>query len=249
MLVKIIFSDFDETLIDYYSESDFSSYGMDVLSRVKDMGVIFVIVTGRPINFFGRIDKLVGYIDYIIASNGAEIFDVKREKVIYFDSINSDRCRDIIDYCRGNDIKFYVNCGLNRYCHKDSIDNYDNISQIIIIFKDRFWFEKMKSYLVNFDDIKISNIVYNDTRCSIDINNITVSKGNSIKYLCDILGISKDDTIGFGDSDNDISMFEVVGKSVCVGNATDVIKQLVDDVCDDCHNDGVFKYLDDVILK
>ena len=44
-------------------------------------------------------------------------------------------------------------------------------------------------------------------------------------------------------------MFEVVGKSICVGNATDVIKQLVDEVIGDCNRDGVFKYIDDNILK
>lgn len=259
ILVKIIFSDFDDTLIDYYdSNGIFSNYSLDVLKRVKDRGIKFIIVTGRPICFFYGISNLLSIVDYIIASNGAEIYNVKEKEVIYYKGIDKFVFEQIFDYCRQNKIRFLVNSGVKRYYYGEGDNgssifiknnNVDYINQVIFLLNDKCEFEELKYFLIGIKEIKLSNIVYNEERCSIDINEKSVSKGNSIQYLCDLLKIDIEDTIAFGDSDNDISMFEVVGKSICVGNATDVIKQLVDEVIDDCNYDGVFKYIDDNILK
>ena len=258
-MVKIIFSDFDETLIDYYSNGgNFSNYSLDVLKRIKGREIKVAIVTGRPINFFGGISSLLNHVDYIIASNGAEIYNVKEKKIIYYKDIDKNVFEQIFDYCKENKIRFLVNSGVKRYYYgkghfSSSIpienNDVDHINQVIFLLNNKREFEELKYFLVGIKEIKLSNIVYNDDRCSIDINEKSVSKGNSVQYLCDLLEIDVEDTIAFGDSDNDISMFEVVGKSICVGNATDVIKQLVDEVIGDCNRDGVFKYIDDNILK
>lgn len=256
-MIKIIFSDFDETMIDYYgSNGTFSDYSIDVLKRAWDRGIKIVIVTGRPIVFFDGIFNLLDYVDYIIASNGAEIYNVKEKKMIYYKEIDKNVFEQIFDYCKQNKICFLVNSGVKRYYYGESdnsssfsVNNVDHINQVIFLLNNKREFEELKYFLIGIKEIKISNIVYNEDRCSIDINESGVSKGNSIQYLCDLLKVDNKDTIAFGDSDNDISMFEVVGKSICVGNATDVIKQLVDEVIDDCNCDGVFKYIDDNILK
>lgn len=257
-MVKIIFSDFDETLMDYHSEfKHISEYGINVLKKIKDKGIKFVIVTGRPINFFDRVPELLKLANYIISSNGAEIYDVRSNKLIYYNDIGVNIFKDIFNYCKDNGIEFLINSGIDRYNyggkHNNSISINDsdingNVNQIIFLPKGKDEFEELKYFLLGITGIKFGNIVYNEERCSIDINNVSVSKGSSIEYLCGLLDIEIEDTIGFGDSDNDLSMFEVVGKSICVRNSTDVIKQLVDEVIDDCDSDGVFKYLDNNIL-
>ena len=257
-MVKIIFSDFDETLMDYHGElKHVSDYGINVLKKVKDKEIRFVIVSGRPINFFDRVPELLELADYIISSNGAEIYDVMDNKIIYYNDISINIFNNIFNYCKNNDVEFLINSGIHRYNyggkHNNSISIDDskidgNVNQIIFLPKDKEQFENLKYFLLGINDIKFGNIVYNDERCSIDINNVSVSKGSSIEYLCSLLDIKMEETIGFGDSDNDLSMFEVVGKSICVDNSTDVIKQLVDEVTDNCDRDGVFKYLDINIL-
>ena len=82
-----------------------------------------------------------------------------------------------------------------------------------------------------------------------DINKKGVSKGKAISYLYDYLKISGEDAICFGDSDNDISMFHVVGKRVAVKNASCGIKENADIVIDSVWEDGVFRYIEDVFLK
>lgn len=51
------------------------------------------------------------------------------------------------------------------------------------------------------------------------------SKGTGIKAVMDIMGISREDTFGFGDSMNDIPMLETVGTAVVMGDSPDTLKE------------------------
>ena len=64
-----------------------------------------------------------------------------------------------------------------------------------------------------------------------------------IKAICDELGCSLADTIGFGDSDNDLQMTDVVGISVCMANGSDNLKKLCDRICPAVTEDGVAREL------
>ena len=54
----------------------------------------------------------------------------------------------------------------------------------------------------------------------IDILPAGWSKGRAVEVLADHLGLSLDEVATFGDSENDISMFEAVTYSVAVRNAS-----------------------------
>ena len=64
-----------------------------------------------------------------------------------------------------------------------------------------------------------------------ELINRKFNKGTGIKAICDELGCSLADTIGFGDSDNDLQMTDVVGISVCMANGSDNLKKLCDRIC------------------
>ena len=104
-------------------------------------------------------------------------------------------------------------------------------------------------YLTDLQNVVVNNVTFWNTDCSLDINDISISKGSSIVWLCQFLNLNLKDTIGFGDGENDLSMFEVVGKGVAVGNASDKIQQISDNVSLKCEDNGIFKYLEDKILK
>ncbi|TGA97347.1 HAD family phosphatase [Sporolactobacillus shoreae] len=66
-----------------------------------------------------------------------------------------------------------------------------------------------------------------------------VSKGNALYQLASYLDIPLSDVMSIGDNYNDLSMFEVSGVSVAMGNADDVIKSKCDRVTLNCNEDGV----------
>ena len=101
------------------------------------------------------------------------------------------------------------------------------------------------------ENLKISNKGKNPDNGSffLDINRKDVSKGKAISYLCDYLEIDRNDTICFGDSDNDLSMFQVVGRGIAVENASEKIKESADEIIGTVWEDSVFKYIDNILNK
>lgn len=53
-------------------------------------------------------------------------------------------------------------------------------------------------------------------------------------------GIRPEETMGIGDSDNDLSMFECVGTAVAMGNSSERILAAADYVTTDCEEDGIY---------
>lgn len=72
----------------------------------------------------------------------------------------------------------------------------------------------------------------------------TINKGQGVKKLCDILGISPGEVIAFGDAENDIPMLQAAGMGVAMGNASDSVKAAADMVTGSNNEDGIAAALD-----
>lgn len=87
---------------------------------------------------------------------------------------------------------------------------------------------------------------YNFVRTSlqwIECTPKSVSKGNAIRMLQEKLNITKEETIIFGDGENDLSMFSC-GHAVAMGNAMDTVKEKADEVTLDNNSDGIAHVLE-----
>ena len=74
-----------------------------------------------------------------------------------------------------------------------------------------------------------------------ELINRKFDKGRGIKAVCDYLGVPLQDSIGFGDSDNDLQMTDVVGISVCMANGSASLKQRCDRIAPSVYEDGIAK--------
>ena len=74
-----------------------------------------------------------------------------------------------------------------------------------------------------------------------ELINRKFDKGTGIKAICDHLGCTLADTIGFGDSDNDLQMTDVAGISVCMANGSENLKKRCDRIAPSVYEDGIAK--------
>lgn len=74
-----------------------------------------------------------------------------------------------------------------------------------------------------------------------ELINRKFDKGTGIKAVCDYLGCTLADTIGFGDSDNDLQMTDVAGISVCMANGSESLKKRCDRIAPSVYDDGIAK--------
>ena len=71
-----------------------------------------------------------------------------------------------------------------------------------------------------------------------------VHKGAAIERLAGHLGVSMTDTIGIGDSHNDLEMLQMCGVGIAMGNADSTVKSYADEVTTAVDDDGVWNALD-----
>jgi Cof subfamily protein (haloacid dehalogenase superfamily) len=75
----------------------------------------------------------------------------------------------------------------------------------------------------------------------LDVHHSNASKGGAIKTLKELLGLER--IICFGDSDNDLSMFEAADESYAPANANDAIKSAATAVIGHHDEEGIARFL------
>lgn len=66
------------------------------------------------------------------------------------------------------------------------------------------------------------------------------NKGNAVQFVTEKLGLSLEDTIGFGDSMNDYEMIDAVKCGVVMDNGSARLKEIADRICKSVDEDGVY---------
>ncbi len=90
------------------------------------------------------------------------------------------------------------------------------------------------------DRIKISSSGKNN----LEINSANISKGSALRFLSEKFAISLEHTIAFGDSENDLELFDTAGISVAMGNSElESLREKADLIAESNDNEGVAKVL------
>ncbi len=85
-------------------------------------------------------------------------------------------------------------------------------------------------------------LVHNDPSAGClngELINRRFDKGRGVRRVADALGIQLEETIGFGDSMNDLEMIRTVGTGVCMENGNPALKKLSSLVCPSVEEDGI----------
>lgn len=251
----MIVSDFDNTLINWHNS--FDNYQVKILKRLKKSDIVFSLVTGRNVSFFNLFPELLEVVDYIISANGASIYDVKNKKFLYNICIADETVGKLINLGIENNYTFIINefDKIYKYGNLKKIDSIDfelnrhYLCQQIVFYIENIDIDKFIETKLELYNVSVNNINKKDNIYSIDINERNVSKGSGVLWLCDYLKIDTEEVIAFGDGENDISMFKVVKKGICVDNACSNLKRYATEIVGSCNECGVFKYIENNILN
>ena len=67
-------------------------------------------------------------------------------------------------------------------------------------------------------------------------------KGLGVEKILEHYGLTREQSIAFGDGENDLEMLRAVGTGVAMGNAKPALKAAADAVCRSVAEDGVYHY-------
>lgn len=81
-----------------------------------------------------------------------------------------------------------------------------------------------------------------------ELINRKFDKGRGVRIVADYYHVPVSQTIGFGDSMNDLEMIQTVGTSVCMDNGSPRLKEISDIVCPSVQEDGLYRAFRDLGL-
>lgn len=163
-MYKLVAIDLDGTML--------NSYGIvtqntkEKIKKVIQKGTKVVIASGRPIDSIKAIAEEIGSKEYFIGGNGAIIYDIKKDEIIYEKFLNKQKVLEIIDLCEENSINYNVytektilakNLKFNvLYYYKENLKKPENKKTNIVIV------ESMKEYIKNLKEEKFLKVTICD---------------------------------------------------------------------------------------
>ena len=149
-MYKLVAVDLDGTML--------NSYGIvtentkKVIKETIKNGIDVIIASGRPIDSIKEIAKEIGSEKYFIAGNGALIYDIKKEEIIYDKYMSKEKVLEIIKVCEENSIAYNVYTDKTilatslkynvLYYHKENLKKEENKKTNISIVKDMYEYVK-----------------------------------------------------------------------------------------------------------
>lgn len=269
---KIVFVDIDDTLNP--SNGKVSVYTKEIIKKVRAKGIKVVVNTGRSAKY--AIEKSIegGLSEYIISSNGAEVYDYHNRQEIFTKPINKEDIIAIYNYCKTHDMtlilnsleKRFINIKDYKYNNEPAIyfedineilatnpinqlvilsSNFDRMLVLPNLFKEKFPSLKViHSSIGLIEEKREKNKEYYH-----DLVLENTAKSTGIVELLEYLKIDSEEAIAIGNGYDDICMCDVVGTSVAVANATNLLKERATYITDSSANDGVAKILEKLCLK
>jgi phosphoglycolate phosphatase len=220
--MKAIALDVDGTITDKTRKACLSA--IEAIYKAEKNGFPVIIVTGNIMCSTKTISILFGTSGGLVAENGG-IIESRRRKMILGDI---EKCRPAYDYLKS---KFDVR----------KVEYSDHRVSEIAIERD-FDVKTVKNTLSSFD------VEVYDTKFAIHLTDPSVDKGSSLELVVNDMGISLDDILAIGDSQNDIEFLEVVGTKIAVSNADQELKDIADYVTQKPFGDGVKEAIERFVL-
>ena len=235
-MYKLVVSSFDNTLIN--SEEAISTSTMIKLDEIRNKGVIFGISTNRCYKDVLSYNRDFPFIDYIIAYNGAYVYDVKKEKTLFKKSLLIGNVKKIYNKFKDYKLLFYTDTDI--YNDLNAINDNKVYKIKIICNESEFNLISKELDKLNLDIIYYMNNDYDSY--FIEIFRRSVNKLIGIEKICN-KKISLDNVLYIGYDNTDLDVFKNVGYSSIVANGNLELKDYVDSVTFSNDEKGVEKLL------
>lgn len=262
--IKLIALDLDGTLLT--TKKELSERNRNVLRRCAEQGIEIVPCTGRIWAGVPEFVKSLPGVHYAITVNGAVVEDVENHRVLDERKMSLQTALEILEMAKEYQTMYDAYVGGHGYGEARFMDHMEEygIPEVLqamilqtrqpvenlmaeirkmggLVDKINYFFDdgqerlRAKAALDARGDVIVTSSFSNN----LEINALGATKGEAIVRLADYLGLAYEQTMGFGDGDNDMTMMTMSGIGVAMGNAVDSLKEKADYVTVSNDEDGV----------
>jgi len=259
--VKLVVSDMDGTLLN--GRGEVSERFFELFSELQNRGIHFAAASGRQYySISKKLDRIKNDIT-IIAENGG--LAKKGETELLVAKMEQDKIARVIPILRTIPNAFIVLCGKNKAYIESKNDmflalfqeyyaSYELVNDLVSVTHDEFF--KIAIY---HDECSESHVypavAHLDKEIQIkvsgknwvDISHFNANKGFALKMLQHHLGVTKEETMVFGDYNNDLEMMGEAHFSYAMENAHPNIKKIANFSTASNNDGGVELVLEELV--
>ena len=216
--------------------------------QLKNVDINYVITTNGSAVYEAKTKKCL-YEKYLDSGKMIPIFEYLLKKDIYINVFV-----DGVNYTPVQVYSYIDNLDLPDYVIQHMKENRKGITDLIEYLKNgdakmqkaTLNFQKQENgeflnrkevqeYLEKCPDIKVVDGGFDN----LEFTKAGTNKAAGLKFLAGHLGMTMDEVMAVGDSENDIEMLREAGLGIAMGNASAEVKAVADAVTLDNENDGV----------
>jgi hydroxymethylpyrimidine pyrophosphatase-like HAD family hydrolase len=234
---RLVVTDLDGTFLG--PDRKVSALNLAAARRAAEVGVPFVIATGRPLRWLDVLDDLAEAHSQVIVSNGAAVFDLATRTIVRSFPLDPAVALDVAAALRaaipGTTFGFEtpVGFGCEPCCPSVERASPDAVTADLPALLDRIGpVIKLLGYHTGLDSDELADraaAVVGDrltlTHSVVaggyglaEISAPGVTKASTLALLCAELGIAAADVVAFGDMPNDRAMLAWAGRGYVVAN-------------------------------
>ena len=274
--IRLVALDLDGTLLN--SEKLISPRNLAALAALEERGILMVPITGRPFQGLPPCVLDLPGLRYTVTSNGATIRDLARNTILLERHLSAqaalaalDAGRDFpmirevfragVGYLSQGDLdalcqRYQADPAMRRYVLDSrkvlpgTVEDFllaDGEAVEELFFLTDSVAEKQRLYqrLAPLPGIAFADPFPRD----LEVIAQGIDKGESLRYLLELLGLSPQEVLARGDRASDISMLHLAGIGVAPANADPEVKDAANHITASCDQDAVALALERFVLN
>lgn len=262
--MKLIVADLDGTLI---HKKWMSNETIHTIKKLQEEGYMFTIATGRHMQATKSFVKELNIIYPVICTNGGVIYDFQHNVVIHQEVIPSTVVYHVLNLLNHYALNYLI------YTTKDIVsfqNAKDKLEERIGLIESKVITEQdihkhvemgvLKILIIDERDSMINHIkqqlsqipqlnMVQSQASFLDIGSNLASKGRALRMLAKHLNVALEDIIAIGDQENDISMIEVAGIGVAMGQGDEILKSKADYITKSFEEEGFTFAINEIVYS
>lgn len=263
--IKLIVSDVDGTLVD--TDKHVSDVTVQAMKEAMAEGITVAVASGRAFGEMGEVLHRLPEIEEYICSNGAVVVEQKNgeSKVIFHQSFSNEEGLRLLDELLPFDVYIEAYGGKNIFGTANEMEEFaanlsphlvplmkasrtmvPNLRDYIVetgmdLEKIQLFYgteEKKQAILKHFEGDDHFTIIQS-SEGNLEFVQPGISKGRAVEALANKLGITADEVMTIGDSNNDLTMLVYAGVSFAMANGEATTKATAKYLAPTNDEDGV----------
>lgn len=249
MKYKLLVLDVDGTLLN--EKKEITPRTQAALLKVQQMGVHIVLASGRPTNGvmpLAEALELHHYGGFVLSYNGGQIFNAQTGELLFEKRIDPQQLPYLEKKAKKNDFAIFTyhknqlitdKPGNRRVCDEAALNGMEVVG--VGNFAEAVDFAPCKCMLASDDEEALVGLenhwkkrldgvldVFRSEPYFLEVVPPAIDKGNTLGILLSKLSILPEEVVAVGDGVCDVSMLQLAGLGIAMGNAQDSVKACAD---------------------